>query len=167
MRATQIAVEISKAVASELHLTCSAGVSTNKMVAKIASDFKKPSGITVVQPHEVLSFMEPLPLRKIPGFGKVSEERLKNKGYKNCKQIRQRTLYELIEEFGSRYGKWLFKKVRGVDRGVVGGRRGQRKSIGRERTIGNGVHSLDHLKGLLVDINKNCLLYTSPSPRDS
>ena len=157
MRATQIAIQISQMVASELHLTCSAGVSSNKMVAKIASDFKKPSGITVVQPHEVLSFMEPLPLRKIPGIGKVSEEKLKKKGYLTCHQIRQKNLYELVEEFGKRYGKWLFKKVRGIDRGVVG-KRGVRKSIGKERTIGNGVHSLDHLKDLLIELNEKVVL---------
>ncbi len=158
MRATQIAVKISQLVASELHLTCSAGVSANKMVAKIASDFKKPSGITVVQPHEILSFMEPLSLRKIPGIGKASEVKLKEKGYVTCRDVRSKKIYELIEEFGTRYGKWLFKKVRGVDRSIVGARRGVRKSIGRERTIGNGVHTVDHLKNLLQDINQKVVV---------
>ncbi len=148
--ATKIAQQIRKDIYEATQLTCSAGVSSNKMVAKIASDFQKPNAITVVQPHQILDFMQELPLRKIPGVGKVSEAKLNQKGFFICQDIREVSLNQLIGLFGVRYAKWLFKRSRGLDREKVGERRDQmRKSIGREKTIGNGLHGIDYLKSQL------------------
>ena len=148
--ATKIAQKIRKEIFEQTRLTCSAGVSTNKMVAKIASDYQKPNAITVVQPHQITDFMRELPLRKIPGIGKVSEAKLSRKGFFICQDIWDVSLNQLIQIFGLRYAKWLFKRTRGIHRGKVGERRDiPRKSIGRERTIGNGVHGLDRLKAEL------------------
>ena len=120
------------------------------MVAKIASDYQKPNAITVVQPKDIREFMCNLSLRKIPGIGKVSESKLNAKGFFLCQDIWQTPIYELIQLFGNRYAKWLFKRSRGIHFGKVGDRRDAvRKSIGRERTIGNGVHRLEHLKSEL------------------
>lgn len=147
--AVKIAQSICLDIYNETQLTCSAGVSVNKMLAKIASDYRKPNSITVVQPHQVREFMAHLPLRKIPGIGRASEQKLSQHNLNACCDVWQWSLYRLVEVFGLRYGKWLFKKTRGIDLARVGGRRGVRKSVGKERTIGNGVHSFTKLQGIL------------------
>src|SRR5262245_11446964 len=76
--ATQVARAIREQIRGELHLTASAGVAPNKFLAKIASDWKKPDGLFVIQPEEVDSFLLPLPVSRLPGVGKVMEEKLKN-----------------------------------------------------------------------------------------
>src|SRR2546427_12716971 len=75
--ATQVARTIREQIRAELSLTASAGVAPNKFLAKIASDWKKPDGLFVIQPEEVDSFLLPLPVGRIPGVGKVTEEKLK------------------------------------------------------------------------------------------
>src|SRR5260370_23851080 len=76
--ATQVARTIREQIRSELSLTASAGVAPNKFLAKIASDWKKPDGLFVIQPEEMDSFLLPLPVDCLPGVGKVSEEKLKH-----------------------------------------------------------------------------------------
>src|SRR5215472_9924806 len=76
--ATQVASTIRKEIREELHLTASAGVAPNKFLAKIASDWRKPDGLFVIQPEEVDSFLLPLPVSRLPGVGKVMEEKLKS-----------------------------------------------------------------------------------------
>jgi DNA polymerase-4 len=76
--ATQVARTIREQIRSELSLTASAGVAPNKFLAKIASDWKKPDGLFVIQPEEVDSFLSPLPVGRLPGVGKVTEEKLKH-----------------------------------------------------------------------------------------
>src|SRR6201998_288128 len=74
--ATQVAVTIREQIRTELHLTASAGVAPNKFLAKIASDWKKPDGLFVIQPEDVETFLPPLSVGRIPGVGKVTETRL-------------------------------------------------------------------------------------------
>src|SRR3974377_45463 len=76
--ATQVARAIRDEVRAELNLTASAGVAPNKFLAKIASDWKKPDGLFVIQPEDVDSFLLPLPVGRLPGVGKVTEEKLKS-----------------------------------------------------------------------------------------
>jgi DNA polymerase-4 len=78
--ATQVARTIREQIRTELNLTPSAGVAPNKFLAKIASDRKKPDGLFVIQPDEVESFLSLLPVGRLPGVGKVTEEKLKNLG---------------------------------------------------------------------------------------
>lgn len=75
--ATRVAKRIRKEIREELHLAASAGVAQNKFLAKIASDWKKPDGLFVIQPHEVQGFLLPLPVGRIPGVGQVTESRMK------------------------------------------------------------------------------------------
>src|SRR6201996_6839065 len=75
--ATRVAKAIREQIREELNLTASAGVATNKFLAKIASDWKKPDGLFVIQPHEVQGFLMPLPIGRIPGVGQVTEARMK------------------------------------------------------------------------------------------
>src|SRR5450432_975431 len=78
--ATRVAKSVREQIREELDLTASAGVAPNKFLAKIASDWKKPDGLFVVQPHEVQSFLLPLPIGRVPGVGQVTEARLKRAG---------------------------------------------------------------------------------------
>src|SRR3546814_2360222 len=78
-------------IREQLQLTASAGVAPNKFVAKIASDWKKPDGLFVVRPRDVLDFLAPLPVARLPGVGKVMDERLASLGIRTVAQDRKST----------------------------------------------------------------------------
>jgi DNA polymerase IV len=112
--ATKVGSTIRKQIREELNLTASAGVAPNKFLAKIASDWRKPDGLFVIQPGEVEDFLTPLPLGRIPGVGKVTEKRLGNVGIKTVGDLRSHSIEELQRLFG-RYGQRLFELARGID----------------------------------------------------
>src|SRR5262249_16448310 len=112
--ATQVARTIREQIRSELDLTASAGVAPNKFLAKIASDWKKPDGLFVIQPEEVDSFLLPLPVGRIPGVGKVTEEKLKRLEIQTIAHLRRMDLATLESRFG-RYGVRLYELARGID----------------------------------------------------
>src|ERR1043166_6203796 len=116
--ATQVARTIREQIRSELHLTASAGVAPNKFLAKIASDWKKPDGLFVIQPDDVESFLSPLPVGRLPGVGKVTEEKLKGYEIKTIAELREVNLAVLEERFG-RYGVRLYELARGIDNSKV------------------------------------------------
>jgi len=116
--ATQVARTIREQIRTELHLTASAGVAPNKFLAKVASDWKKPDGLFVIQPDEVDSFLLPLPVGRVPGVGKVTEEKLKALGVQTIGDLRQFDLAVLEKHFG-RYGVRLYELARGIDTSEV------------------------------------------------
>ncbi len=116
--ATRVAKAIREAIREELHLTASAGVAPNKFLAKIASDWRKPDGLFVIQPDEIESFLTPLPVGRIPGVGKVTEKRLQQIGVKTVGDLRNVTSVILDERFG-RYGARLYRLARGIDQNPV------------------------------------------------
>jgi DNA polymerase IV len=116
--ATQVARTIREQIRSELSLTASAGVAPNKFLAKIASDWKKPDGLFVIQPEDVDSFLLPLPVGRIPGVGKVTEEKLKGFDIQTIANLRQMDLATLEGRFG-RYGLRLYELARGIDNSEV------------------------------------------------
>src|SRR5215472_2744427 len=101
--ATRVAQTIREQIREELHLTASAGVAPNKFLAKIASDWRKPDGLFVITPEDVVDFLSPLPVLRIPGVGKVTEERLEEIGVKTVEDLRALELTILESRFG-RYG---------------------------------------------------------------
>jgi len=109
--ATQVARTIREQIRMELHLTASAGVAPNKFLAKIASDWKKPDGLFVIQPEEVDSFLLPLPVGRLPGVGKVMEEKLKGCEVQTVGDLRKMELAALEGRFG-RYGVRLYELAR-------------------------------------------------------
>lgn len=131
--ATLVAKTIRRQIREELDLTASAGVAPNKFLAKIASDWRKPDGLFVIQPHEVEAFLTPLPVGRIPGVGKVTEARLEAAGIRTVGDIRARTLQQLNEQFGS-WGIGLFRLARGIDTSPVQPNR-IRKQISAEDTF--------------------------------
>jgi DNA polymerase-4 len=116
--ATQVARTIRLQIREELQLTASAGVAPNKFLAKIASDWRKPDGLFVIQPQDVDSFLEPLAVGRIPGVGEVMENRLKQMGIATVGDLRTLQMTELEKRFG-RYGVRLYELARGVDHNRV------------------------------------------------
>ena len=116
--ATQVARAIREEIRRELNLTASAGVAPNKFLAKIASDWKKPDGLFVIQPEEVDSFLLALPVGRLPGVGKVTEEKLKSFDVQTISDLREMDLATLEGRFG-RYGVRLYELARGIDKSEV------------------------------------------------
>jgi DNA polymerase-4 len=112
--ATLVARAIRDQIRAELHLTASAGVAPNKFLAKIASEWKKPDGLFVIQPEEADSFLLPLPVGRLPGVGKVTEEKLKTLEIQTVADLRKLELAVLERRFG-RYGVRLYELARGID----------------------------------------------------
>src|ERR1700754_496146 len=109
--ATRVAKAIRQEIREELNLTASAGVAPNKFLAKIASDWRKPDGLFVIQLHEVQDFLLPLPVGRIPGVGKVTEARLERAGIKVVGDIYAMDSSLLEKEFGS-YAQRLYELAR-------------------------------------------------------
>src|ERR1700761_8616909 len=116
--ATRVAKTIREQIREELRLTASAGVAPNKFLAKIASDWRKPDGLFVIQPEDLDVFLPPLPIGRIPGVGKVTETRLALLGIKTVGDMRAMELNILEEHFG-RYGLRLYELTRGIDHSAV------------------------------------------------
>ena len=131
--ATLVAKTIRQQIREELNLTASAGIAPNKFLAKIASDWKKPDGQFVIQPHEVQAFLLPLPVGRIPGVGKVTETRMAQVGIKTVGDIHAMERSTLDQHFG-RYGSRLYELARGIDHSPVVANR-VRKQISAEDTF--------------------------------
>ena len=116
--ATRVARAIREQIREELQLTASAGVAPNKFLAKIASDWRKPDGLFVIQPEDLDTFLPPLPIGRIPGVGKVTEKRLEELGIKTVGDLRALELHVLEGRFG-RYGVRLYELTRGIDHSAV------------------------------------------------
>jgi len=116
--ATKVAKAIRQQIREELQLTASAGVAPNKFLAKIASDWRKPDGLFVIQPEDLERFLPPLPVGKIPGVGKVTAERLKQIGVQTVGDLQSLSETLLEENFG-RYGHRLYELARGIDHNPV------------------------------------------------
>jgi DNA polymerase-4 len=116
--ATLVARTIREQIRQELNLTASAGVAPNKFLAKLASDWRKPNGLFVIQPEEVDAFLLPLAVGRLPGVGKVTEEKLAKLGIKTAGELRRLELSTLEHEFG-RYGVRLYELARGIDENEV------------------------------------------------
>jgi len=132
-RAGAIAEEIKREILEKEGLTCSVGVASNKLVAKIASDFKKPGGLTIVRGGEEKAFLAPLPVRKLWGIGPKTEKRLREMGINTIGELASYDVVRLTEEFGS-FGAWFHRAANGIDESeVVEG--WEAKSISRETTF--------------------------------
>jgi DNA polymerase-4 len=131
--ATRVAKTIREQIREELHLTASAGVAPNKFLAKIASDWRKPDGLFVIQPEDLDTFLPPLPIGRIPGVGKVTEKRLSSLGIKTVGDLSSLELNILEDHFG-RYGQRLYELTRGIDESAVVSDR-PTKSISAEDTF--------------------------------
>ncbi|MDN3653847.1 DNA polymerase IV [Thalassotalea ponticola] len=138
--ATLIAQQIRRDIQNELSLTASAGIATNKFLAKIASDENKPNGQYVIAPADVSQFVEQLPLAKIPGVGPKTLTKLQRHGLQTCADVRACEVKQLTRLFG-KFGMSLYQRAHGIDESPVQPSR-ERKSLALETTL------MDDISGL-------------------
>ena len=148
--ATLIAKDIKKRIKETTGLTASAGISINKFIAKIASDYNKPDGITLVGPEKVELFLEKLAIEKFFGVGKVTAEKMKRLGIVDGKTLKEWTKEGLTSAFG-KSGGFYYEIVRGNDNRPVNPNR-IRKSLGAENTFSEDFHDLADMKMALDPI---------------
>lgn len=139
----EIAKRIKKEIREELGLVASAGVSYNKFLAKIASDYRKPDGLCVIHPDQALDFIDKLPIEAFWGIGPATAKRLHALGITTAPQLRAVSLSQLTELFG-KAGLTYYNFVRGIDDRQVTTHR-ERKSVGCEETFGRDI------KGKAID----------------
>ncbi len=150
--ATWIATEIREKIRRTTGLTASAGVAPNKFLAKIASDMNKPDGLTVITPSDVETLLQHLPMRKVPGVGKVTEEKLRKVGILTTNDLRNYSEERLNELFGA-MGSYYFRIARGIDDREVHPTR-ERKSVGAEETFPKDILDVQALRNELVELGK-------------
>ncbi|RDY27205.1 DNA polymerase IV [Romboutsia weinsteinii] len=149
--ATEVARMIKDDILREIGLTSSAGVSYNKLLAKLASDYEKPNGLTVITPEKSQEFLDKLPINKFFGVGKVTGKTLKNLGINTGYDLRQLNLYDLEKIFKSR-GYSFYQFARGIDYRPVEPQR-IRKSVGAETTLDHNLNIEDEdVANILSDI---------------
>ncbi|HAT4201221.1 DNA polymerase IV [Clostridium perfringens] len=148
--ATLIALEIKERIFKEVGLTASAGVSFNKFLAKMASDFRKPDGITVITEENSKDFIRKLPIGKFFGVGRVTKNKLNNIGVFKGEDLLGFSEKELIGILGDR-GKILYEFARGIDNRQVNPYR-IRKSIGKEITLREDIEDIEEMIEILEKI---------------
>jgi len=154
--ATLIAQEIRQQIFDEVGLTASAGISINKFIAKVASDYNKPNGQKTVNPEEVIEFLENLDVKKFYGVGKVTRAKMYQAGIYIGKDLKAKSEAFLIENFGKAGGHY-YKIVRGIHHSEVKPNR-ERKSLAAERTfsenIASEVYMLERLEHIAEELQK-------------
>lgn len=113
--ASHLGQQLKNNLRSSIKLSSTIGISSNKLVSKIASDYKKPDGLTVVEPENVKSFLDPLSIRAIPGIGKKSEEKISEMRIENISQLRSLDVFTLNGLFGRKVGTYIYNAARGID----------------------------------------------------
>ncbi|TDU43379.1 DNA polymerase-4 [Gelidibacter sediminis] len=154
--ASIVAQEIRARILEEVGLTASAGISVNKFVAKIASDYNKPNGQKTVNPEDVLKFLENLDIRKFHGVGKVTADKMYQLGIFTGKDLKAKPLAYLEDQFG-KSGSYYYKLVRGIHHSEVKPNR-IRKSLAAERTFNENLSSeifmLERLDKIATEVAK-------------
>lgn len=138
---TAIAAEVRALIFEETQLTASAGIASNKLLAKIASDWQKPNGQYEVKDSETTRFMRELPVKRLWGVGKVTEKRLLTLGIETCQDVISTPVHKLAGELG-KFGVQLHEMAQGIDRRRVNPSR-ERKSLSNERTFAENVSTMD------------------------
>lgn len=148
----EIAKRIKKEIREELGLVASAGVSYNKFLAKIASDYRKPDGLCVIHPDQAIDFIDKLPIEAFWGIGPATAKRLHALGITTAPELRKLSLSRLTELFG-KAGLTYYNFVRGIDDRQVTTHR-ERKSVGCEETFGRDIRGKAIDEALTAVINE-------------
>lgn len=148
--ANDIAREIRKEIFEKTGLTASAGISINKFLAKVASDINKPNGQKTIHPNQIIEFLEKLPIEKFYGVGNVTATKMKSLGIFNGKDLKQKSLNEMISLFG-KSGQYFYNVVRGIHLSEVNPNR-IRKSIAVEETFWDDIQSEEDIKRKIEEI---------------
>ncbi|GAA4276619.1 DNA polymerase IV [Aquimarina mytili] len=154
--ATLIAQEIRQRIFDEVGLTASAGISINKFIAKVASDYNKPNGQKTVDPEEVIEFLEELDVKKFYGVGKVTQAKMYQMGIYTGKDLKSKSEEFLTQNFGKSGGHY-YRIVRGIHLSEVKPNR-ERKSLAAERTfsenIASEIYMLERLESIAEELQK-------------
>jgi DNA polymerase IV (archaeal DinB-like DNA polymerase) len=148
-KAKEICEKIKERIRNELGLTCSIGLSLNKLISKMASDEKKPDGLFVVLPEEVNKFLEKKKIRKLHGLGPKAEKILNAKNIETIKDLEQVTKKELIDLFGNSKGEMFFSFARGQDDREVNPNR-EKQQISRMMTLKKDTNQISDMKESLT-----------------
>jgi DNA polymerase-4 len=148
--ATLIAKEIKERIKQETGLTASAGISINKFLAKVASDYRKPDGLFLIKPEDAETFVEELPIEKFFGIGKVTAQRMHQMGVSFGKDLKKFSEIELIKRFG-KLGSYYWHIARGIDLREVKPDR-KRKSVGAENTFEYDISNPEKMENELYKI---------------
>ena len=157
--ASLLAKEIRQRIFNEIGLTASAGISINKFIAKVASDYNKPNGQKTVNPEDVIPFLEALDIRKFYGVGKVTAEKMYQLGIFTGKDLKLKSIAYLDEHFG-KSGRYYYYVVRGIHTSEVKPNR-IRKSLAAERTFNENLSSevfmLEKLERIADEVSRRLL----------
>jgi DNA polymerase IV (archaeal DinB-like DNA polymerase) len=145
-----LAMKIKDRIKDKCGLLCSIGVTSTKSSAKIASDYKKPDGLTVVYPYNLAKFLEPLEVNKVAGIGPKTHERLKEMGIDTLGQLAKADVKKLVEKFGVN-GQWMWDVANGRDEELVIPR-GDHISISTETTLDRHTSSKAKVVEMLYDL---------------
>lgn len=148
--ATQIAQEIKEKIFLKTKLTASAGISYNKFLAKIASDFHKPNGLFVIKPHRAEAFVDQLEVAKFHGVGKVTADKMHKMGIFKGEDLKKIEEADLVKHFG-KVGHYYYQIARAIDMRQVSAD-GTRKSLGAENTFDTDLHTLAEMQNGLEPI---------------
>jgi DNA polymerase-4 len=146
---------IQKAIFDDTGLTCSVGVAPNKLLAKMASEFNKPNGISIVQPADLETLIWPLPCRKISGIGPKAEAKLAKHEIHTIGELAQRDRLWLMQHFGKSYGAWLHDAAHGKDDRPIE-TESEPVSISRETTFEQDLHAVRDREALSAIFTKLC-----------
>ena len=114
-KAGHLAQQIKNKIRAKIKLSCSIGVSSNKLISKIASDYQKPDGLTIIKPDKIEQFLKPLNIRVIPGIGKKTEQRFKEMNLETIEDLKKIDVFTLNKEFGRKNGTYMYNAIRGIN----------------------------------------------------
>ena len=113
-KASHLAQQIKNEIRDKIKLSCSVGISPNKLLSKIASDFKKPDGLTIITPDEINDFLKLQKIRIIPGIGKKTEQRFTEMNLETIQDLKKLDIFTLNKEFGRKSGTYIYNAIRGI-----------------------------------------------------
>jgi DNA polymerase-4 len=146
---------IQKAIFDDTGLTCSVGVAPNKLLAKMASEFNKPNGISIVQADDLQTLIWPLPCRKVNGIGPKAEAKLAAQGIHTIGDLASRERFWLMDNFGKSYGAWLHDAAHGQDNRPVE-TSSEPVSLSRETTFERDLHAVRDREALSAIFTQLC-----------
>lgn len=149
--AKKLAQQLKDNIKKETQLTCSIGIASNKLLAKIASDFQKPNGLTMVLPEQVVNFLSESDINKIPGIGHKTRERLCEMGVRTVGELSRLDLFKMMEEFGKKTAIYLCNAAKGIDNEPIKSQ-DSTKQIGRIITLKKDASVSSEMYDILQDI---------------
>ena len=149
----EIAQEIKERIKIKTGLTCSIGIASNKLLAKIASDMQKPDGLTIIKEQDIASRIWPLPVRKLWGVGPKTEASLKEIGINSIGELASMPLDRLIEHYGESYGHYLHEASQGMDESPLV-THWEPKSVSRETTFQEDTNNWQTIAKTIAELTR-------------